>query len=152
MCEAENPGLVKYHLFSISYRNSETLISLTAIGGGVSDSVTLKIGNVTSRATCDDVRKLKSILDEHRIFHIIDGSVFYNSSERFLFPNQIHEIRIWKAANGGSVSCKGRINQRKGSDCRKLIVPYLYKINFLSLIFLDTEEAEFLGDLIYGVG
>ena len=129
------------------------MLSLTAMGGWVvSDSVTLKIGNVTSRATCDDARKLKSILDEHRIFHIVDGSVFYSSSERFLFRNQIHKVSCWKAANGESTSWKGWFNQRKGSDCRKLIVPDLYKINFLSLIFLDTEEAEFLGDLIYGVG
>ena len=39
----------------------------------------IEIGNINTRASAGVIRKLKSILDQHGIFHIIDDVMFYDS-------------------------------------------------------------------------
>ena len=37
----------------------------------------VEIGNITTKASTGAIRKLKSILDQHRIYHIVDGVIFF---------------------------------------------------------------------------
>ena len=42
----------------------------------VMDNGIIEIGNIMTQASPDVINKLKSILDQHGIFHIFDGIIF----------------------------------------------------------------------------
>jgi len=101
----------------------------------------IEIGNINTQVTSDVIRKLKSILDQHGIFHIIDGVIFFHPHAKAARIKEIHPDRVRET------------NQTKGDfhlRYQELIVPDLYELNYMSLIYLDSEEADFLSTLIYG--
>ena len=101
----------------------------------------IEIGNINTKASAEAIRKLKSILDQHAIFHIIDGVIF--------FPPQENAARMQEFHRGRARECK-RAKDDFHRQYRELIVPDLYELNFMSLIYFDSEEAEFLATLVYG--
>jgi len=109
----------------------------------------IEIGDIATKASTDDIRKLKSILDRHHIYHIVDGVTFFHPHAEAARLKEIHQGR------GGEVDpTKDRFRKRKihhsdRSKFRELIVPDLYKLNYMSLIFLDSEEADFLATVVY---
>ena len=105
------------------------------------DNSFIEIGNIITQASAEVVEKLRSILDRHGIFNIVDG-VGYNQPHTQAARRQhaLHQRRV------------SEINQAQyDSFCkdRELIVPDLYILNFMSLIYLDPEEADFLALLLY---
>ena len=110
----------------------------------------IEIGSIKAKASTEAIRKLKSILDQHGIFHIFDGVMFYDLHAKAVRMEKIHQGR-GKAVNktkDGFRSYKIRHSNRY--KYRELIVPDLYELNFISLMFFDFDEAEFLATLIYG--
>lgn len=106
------------------------------------DNSCIEIGNIITQASAEVVGKLKSILDRHGIFHIVDG-VGYNQphAQAARRHHAVHQRRV------------SEINQAQDDSLckdRELIVPDLYSLNFMSLIYLDPEEADFLAILLYG--
>ena len=105
------------------------------------DKGCIEIGNINTPASAGVIRKLKSILDLHAIFHIIDGVVFYDPHKKAARMKAIHH---------GQVRDFSKAQNDLHIKYRELIVPDLYKFNFMSIVYLDSEEADFLSTLIYG--
>ena len=109
----------------------------------------IEIGDIATKASTDHIRKLKSILDRHRIYHIVDGVTFFHPHHKAVPLKENHQDR------GGKVdTTEDRLRKRKNhhsddSRFRELIAPDLYKLNYMSLIFLDSEEADFLATFVY---
>ena len=110
----------------------------------------LEIGNIATKASTDAIKKLKSILDRHRIYHIVDGVRFFHPHVETARSGVIHRGRVGKV---DPTEDRLRKRQNHHSDhfiYRELIVPDLYKLNYTSLIFFESEEADFLSTLVYG--
>ena len=105
------------------------------------DNGCIEIGNIMTQAPLEVIRKLKSILDQHGIFHISDGVEFNKTSDQAACNTLIHPDQI-----GAADKPQGNFYLQ---ICR-LIVPDLYALNFMSLINLNSDEADFLAALIYG--
>ena len=104
----------------------------------------IEIGGEKFKKSREDIRKLKSILDELRIMHIIDDIIFYLS---FAEAERARAVTaMW------SVSRENRFCHNRRFEYRELIIPDLFENNFTRLILLDDEEYKFLGDLLYGSG
>ena len=97
----------------------------------------------------EDIRKLKSILDELRIMHIIDDVMFYSTSEEAEQMNATRNAREWKFEKDGGVGLENRFCHTGPFEYRELIIPDLFVNNFTRLILLDHEQYKFLGDLFY---
>lgn len=109
----------------------------------------VEIGDIATKASTDDIRKLKSILDRHRIYHIVDGVTFFHPHAKAVRLKENHQDRVGKV---DTTEDRLRIRKNHHSDhskFRELNVPDLYKLNYMSLIFFDSEEAEFLSTLVY---
>lgn len=100
----------------------------------------VEIGNIATKASSDAIRKLKSILDQHGIFHIIDGVMFFHPQENAARMQEFHR--------GRARECK-QVKDDFHRQYRELIVPDLYELDYMSLIYFDSEEAEFLATLVY---
>ena len=101
----------------------------------------IEIDNIMTQASSEDIIKLKSILDQHCIFHISDGVGHNKPPDQtacsvFIHPDQIDAVD----------KPQGSFHMQ---TCR-LIVPDLYALNFMSLVNLDSDEADFIAALIYG--
>ncbi|CAB1075308.1 hypothetical protein JY97_04210 [Alkalispirochaeta odontotermitis] len=105
------------------------------------DNGRIEIGNTITQASAEDIIKLTSILDQYAIYYICDG-VGFNKP-----PNQVDCVTSFHPGRAATAA--------KPSDyfylkTNRLIVPDLYQLNFIDLILLDSEEADFLSTLIYG--
>jgi len=115
----------------------------------IMDHGLIEIGNITTKASTNDIRKLKSILDRHRIYHIVDGVAFFSPHAKEARLKKNHQGR------GGKVdTTEDRLRERQNhhsdhSKFRELIAPDLYKLNYMSLIFFDLAEADFLATFVY---
>jgi len=107
----------------------------------VMDNGSIEIGNINTQASTGAIRKLKSILDQHGIFHIIDGVIFYDSHKKAARTQKNHRGRVGEVNN---------LQDDFQNKFQELIVPDLYELDFMSLIDFDSEEADFLSTLIYG--
>ena len=105
------------------------------------DMGTIEIGNINTQASAKVIRKLKSILDQHTIFHIMDGVVFNQPHKQESRMNTFHPDRVREI---------NKIQDDFRVVYRELVVPDLYILNYISLANFDSEEADFLVILIYG--
>ena len=62
----------------------------------------------------------------------------------------LHNVKVWKVERDGSVITKNRFGHSGRFQYRSLVLPGFYEINFINLLLLDVDEAEFIGDLVYG--
>ena len=111
----------------------------------------IKIGNIKAKAPSDAIRKLKSILDRHRIYHIVDGVKFFHPHVETARQAAIQGGPVGKVDIAEDRLRKYRNHHNDHLKFRELMVPDLYQLNYMSLIFFDFEEAEFLATLIYEV-
>ena len=114
------------------------------------DKGTVEIGGKRRQVAGEDIRRLKSILDDLCIMNIIDGVTIFSAfnSDKRLVESRNDRIRM--AAKDGRVVFKDGFGHSGRADFREMIIPYFYVIDFMSLTQLDYEEAEFIGDLLYG--
>jgi len=115
----------------------------------VTDKGIIEIGNSKIEATQEEIRILKSILDNLYIYHIIDDVVFFSPFDAAIRMKAIHNVKVWKVERDGSVSRNNRFGHSGCFEYRKLVIPDLYEFNFINLLLLDNEEADFIGDLVY---
>ena len=109
----------------------------------------IEIGNITTKASTDDIRRLKSILDRHRIYHIVDGVTFFHPNAKAVRLKENHQDRVGKVDPTEDRLRKAKNHDSDHSKFRELIVPDLYKLDYINLIFFDSEEADFLATIIY---
>jgi len=109
----------------------------------------VEIGDIATKASTDDIRKLKSILDQHRIYHIVDGVTFFPPHAKAVRLKENHQDRVEKVDTTEDRSRKRENHHSDHSKFRELIAPDLYKLNYMSLIFFDSEEADFLATFVY---
>ena len=109
----------------------------------------VEIGNIATKASTDAIRKLKSILDQHRIYHIVDGELFFHPQAKTPRSEAKHRDQVRKVDTTKHCSREYRNKHVDRSTCKKLIVPSLYELDYISLIYLDSEEAEFLATMVY---
>jgi len=114
------------------------------------DKGIVEFGGKRTELAVEDILKLKSILDELGIMHIIDDVTFSSPTEEVERMKVTPDLRMWMVENDSSVSPKDEFDHRKRLEFRELIIPYLFEIDFMSLTQLDYEEAELLADLLYG--
>lgn len=110
----------------------------------------VEIGGEKVKTARANIRKLKSILDELCIMHIIDGVMFYSTSEKVDRMKEIHNVRGLKAEKNGGISLKNRFGHSGRLEYQELIIPDLFEINYTRLISIDEEEYKFVGNLLYG--
>ena len=115
----------------------------------IMDSGLIEIGNIASKASIADIRKLKSILDRHRIFHIVDGVTVFHPHAKAARMKENHQGRIGKMDTNADRLRKRKNHHSDHSEFRELTVPDLYKLDYMSLIFFDSEEADFLATFLY---
>ena len=109
----------------------------------------IEIGDTATKASTNDIKKLKSILDRHRIYHIVDGVTFFQPYAETARPGAIHRSRAGKLGTTADHLRKRKNHHSDHSKFRELIVPDLYKLDYMSLILFDSEEADFLATVIY---
>ena len=115
----------------------------------ITDYGLIEIGDIATKASTDDIRKLKSILDRHRIHHIVDGVTFFQPHAETARSGAIHRSRAGKVDTSADRSSKRKKHHSDPSKFRELIVPDLYKLDYMNLIFFESEEADFLATIIY---
>jgi hypothetical protein len=101
----------------------------------------IEIDNINTQASTEVIRKLKSILDQHTIFHIIDGVVLNQPHKQGSRMNTFHPDRVREIS---------KIHDDFRLVYRELVVPDLYRLNYMSLAYFDSEEVDFLAILICG--
>jgi hypothetical protein len=109
----------------------------------------IEIGDIAKKASTDDLRKLKSILDRHRIYHIVDGVTFFHPHAKAARLKEIQQDRVGKVDTSEDRLRKAKNHHCDHSKFRELIVPDLYKLDYMNLIFFDSEEADFLAAIVY---
>jgi len=114
------------------------------------DKGILEIDGNRTKVDRQDIRKLKLILDELGIMHIVDGVPFRSTCHGAWRKEAIHDCRLLGAEKDGSVPPKNRVTHEEQTQFRELKIPNFRLIDFISLTQLDDEEAELLGDLVCG--
>ena len=109
----------------------------------------IEIGGIATKASTDDIRKLKSILDRHRIYHVVDGVTVFHPHAKAARRKENHQGRIGKMDTDADRLRKAKNHHSDHSEFRELTVPDLYKLDYMSLIFFDSEETEFLATFVY---
>ena len=109
----------------------------------------IEIGGDKHRRSREEVRMLKSILDQLRILHIIDDFIFYSTIAETERMKETRKIREWKFEKDGGVSLENRVGHNGRFECRKLTISDPFEKNSTRLILLDDEEYKFLGGLFY---
>ena len=110
----------------------------------------IKIGDIATKASADDIRTLKSILDRHRIYHIVDGITFFHPCTKAVRLKENDERRSEKVDTSEVCLRKHKDHHSDHYKFRELIVPDLYKLDYMNLIFFESEEADFLATIVYG--
>ena len=110
----------------------------------------IEISGEKIRTCREDIRKLKSILDELHIMHVIDDVVWYSPPDAAEWTKKIDNAWVWKIEKDGGVSLKNGFDRSGQFDYRELIIPDLFEINYTRLLLLEDENYKFLGDLLYG--
>jgi hypothetical protein len=109
----------------------------------------VEIGNIATKAPTDAIRTLKSILDQHHIYHIFDGVAFFHPHAEPARSRAIHRGRVGKVDTTEDRFRRRKIHPIDRSKYRELIVPDLYELDYMSLIILDSEEVDFLAAIVY---
>ena len=110
----------------------------------------IEIGDIATKASTDDIRKLKSILDRHHIYHIVDGVTFFHPCTKAVRLKEDHESRSGKVDTSEDRLRKRENHHSDHYKFRELIVPDLYKLDYMNLLFFESEEADFLATVVCG--
>ena len=114
------------------------------------DKGIVEIGGKRIEVAREDIRKLKFILDELSIVHIIDGVSFCRTLRGPGRMEDLYDIRMLRAENDGKVHPVNRSAYQGKIQFREMKIPNFCLLDFISLAQLDDEQAELLGDLVYG--
>ena len=116
----------------------------------MSDKGIIEIDGKRNEVAREDIRKLKFILEELGIMHIVDDVSFCSTFPAAGRMADIHDVKLSRAENDDGVLPEYRCGCGEQPRFRELKIPDFFMIDFMSLTQLEYEEAEFLGDLLYG--
>jgi hypothetical protein len=74
---------------------------------------------------------------------------FFTPQAKAARMKENHPVRIGKVDTTEDRLRKRKKHHNDHFNFRKLIVPDLYKLDYLNLIFFDSEEADFLATIVY---
>jgi hypothetical protein len=100
------------------------------------------------KASREDVRKLKDILDKLKIHHIIDDISFHANDAMVDLMKYSRSTNVWKVEKDGGVSLKNRFGHSNRFRYRTLCIPSLIEFLFADMDALDSQEACLLDALI----
>ena len=110
----------------------------------------VEIGGKRTKVAKEDIRKLKNILDELSIMHIVDDVTFCSFCKAASRMDRIADAGIYNGKNECNASPENGPRKNRLFEFRELIIPHFYIIDYVSLIQLNDEDAEFLRNLLYG--
>ncbi|MGD1971564.1 MAG: hypothetical protein PVF37_07575 [Desulfobacterales bacterium] len=113
------------------------------------ESSTIRIGDHKFQSTKQIVRRLKTILDQLKVPHILDDVSFHNTLLDLYRMKYLFKTDVWKVEKDGSVSLKNRFGHNGRFENRCLTIRNLLEFQFVDLSVLDREDAEFLSNQIY---
>jgi hypothetical protein len=114
------------------------------------DKGIVEIGGKRIEVAREDIRKLKFIMDELGIMHLIDNVAYIGPCDAAEGMEKTHNGRMREVKIDGNFNPKKGCGHQRRFEFQELIIPIFFKIDFMSPTQLDCEEAEFLGDLLYG--
>ena len=110
----------------------------------------VEFGGKKTEVARGEIWRLKLSLDELCILHIVDDVMFYSHCEEALAVGEVGKAGVCIDRNEKSVNPENGTRLSEKLEFRELIIPYFYTIDYISLIHLNNEDAELLGDLLYG--
>jgi hypothetical protein len=113
------------------------------------ESSTIRIGEFKIQSTKQVVRRLKTILDQLKVPHILDDVSFHNTLLDLYRMKYLYKTDVWKVEKDGSVSLKNRFGHNGRFENQCLTIRNLLEFQFVDLSVLDREDAEFLSNQIY---
>ena len=113
------------------------------------ETSTIRIGEQKFQSTKQIVRRLKTILDQLKVPHILDDVSFHNTLLDLYRMKYLYKTDVWKVEKDGSVSLKNRFGHNGRFENRCLTIRNLLEFQFVDLSVLDREDAEFLSNQIY---
>jgi len=116
------------------------------------DKGVIDIGGKRTEVGREDVRKLKDLLDELDVMYIIDDVTVGSPCDEAELTKEPADPKMWKVKNDAGIEPGDGFGRGGDLEFRELIIPYFFETDFMSLMQLDYEEAEFLGELLYGTG
>ena len=115
----------------------------------MNDHGILEIDGKRAEVARKDICRLKLILDELGIMHIIDDVTFCGAYDATEVAEESQSRELCSVKEGGKLSPNNSSVQFRHLEFRELIIPHFSLIDVKSLTQLDCEEAEFFGDLLY---
>jgi len=109
----------------------------------------LIIGSYRTDTTKKELQRLKAILDKLEIPYVLDSISFHNTAHAVQRMQALHKTKVWKVEKDGSVSLKSRFGHGGRFEYRYLKMPSPLEFQFVDLSFLNNEDIEFLGFVLF---
>ena len=107
------------------------------------------IGECCVKIAKKKIQRLKTILDKLKVPHVLDDVSFHNTFLDLYRIKSLYHTNVWKVEKDGSVNLRNRFGHSGRFENRHLVVRSLLEFQFVDLNVLNSEEAEFLSNLIY---
>ena len=114
-------------------------------------NITIRIGEAKIISTRPEIKKFKAILDKLELPYTMDDISFHNTFLDLHRLKTIHNTNIWKVEKDGSLSLTNRFGHSSRYNYEHLEILSLLEFQFVNLGNLNTNEMQFLDDLLYRV-
>jgi len=109
----------------------------------------LRIGSYRTKTTQKELQRLKVILDKLEIPYVLDSISFHNTAYAVQRMQSLHNTKVWKVEQDGSVSLTNRFGHAGRFVYRYLNMPSLLEFQFVDLSYLNNEDVEFLSFVLF---
>lgn len=109
---------------------------------------TIKINKSIIRSNRQEIKWAKAIFDKLKLPHIVDDISFHNTSRDLHRMKALHNTNLWKVERDGSLSLSNRFGHSGRLAYREMSISSIEEFNFVNLYSLNTDESEFLADLL----
>jgi hypothetical protein len=113
---------------------------------------TIKIDKSIIKSNRQEIKKAKAIFDKLKLPHIVDDISFHNTSIDLHRMKTLHNTNLWKVERDGSLSLSNRFGHNGHLAYREMSISSIEEFNFVDLFSLNSDEGEFLADLLYKFG
>jgi hypothetical protein len=110
---------------------------------------TIKIDKSIIKSNRQEIKRLKSILDKLKLPHIVDDISFHNTFIDLHRMRTLHNTKFWKVERDGSLSLSNRFGHSGRLAYKEMSIASIEEFNFVDLFSLNSDESEFLADLLY---
>jgi hypothetical protein len=110
---------------------------------------TFKIDKSIIKSNRQEIKKAKAIFDKLRLPHIVDDISFHNTSIDLHRMKTLHNTNLWKVESDGSLSLSNRFGHSGRLAYKEMSIASIEEFNFVDLFSLNSDESEFLADLLY---